>query len=212
MTTHAEQVEDALNLKRQLTQLDDPGDQDFVFQDTSPPTRWDTIYSTQTGEAIRVKRFRLISTLQKTLANGLAAFTAKKENAPTYVLGTVKCFLAKDSPERVVIDDLNISPGYYCIAEHLANAGAAEIHAEHKHPTRWKQYQRYLESQERQLDRERQDAQIQAIMHLATGKTQERVVVAKGEVSKVPCEICSKPITPGIGMRSHMRSHSEVTA
>lgn len=169
MTTHAQELEKALDLKRQIAGLEDPGDQDFIFQDTSPPTRWEVVYSTESGEPIRVKRHRLMAVLQKRLSDGSKAFTADPANVPEYKLGVTKCFLARGSEERPVVDSLNIAPGYYCIAEHLANEMAAEVHAEKRHPTRWRMYQRHLGEVERQDDRDRQDAQIAAIMKLAEG-------------------------------------------
>lgn len=178
MTTDAQRIEEALNLKRQLGVLDNIADSDMIFQDTSPPARWETIYSMETGEAIRVKRHRLISILEKRLPNGTAAFTATQGNAPEYRLGAVKCFLARGSKEREEIDAMNIAPGYYCVAEHLANEGAAITHAEKRHPSRWKNYQNQLQRMERQSDRERQDAQTAAILELARSK--EEPVAAKG--------------------------------
>ena len=168
--THAEEVEQALNLKRQLRVLDSIADSDMIFQDTSPPRRWDTVYSMQTGEPIRVPRHRLVETLQKRLSDGSAAFTADKDRAPEYRLGVVKCFLSRGSKEREEIDELNLAPGYYCIAEHLANPMAAQVHAEKRHPTRWRMYKEHLAEQQRQEDRQRQDSQIAAIMELARSK------------------------------------------
>lgn len=165
--THAQEVEEALDLKRQISGLEDPGDQNFLFQDTSPRTRWDTVYSTQTGEPIQVKRHRLIATLEKRLPDGTKAFTADRSLAPEYRLGDVKCFLARDSEERQMVDALNIAPGYYCVAEHLANESAAQVHAEKRHPTRWRMYQAHLDRAERERDREERQAQTNAILALA---------------------------------------------
>lgn len=171
--THAQQVEEALNLKRQLGVLDQISDSDMIFQDTSPPTRWDTVYSTKDGEPIRVKRHRLQATLEKRLPDGSRAFTAFKDQAPQYELGKVKCFLAEGAPERELVDALNIAPGFYCPAKHLANPMAAEVHAEKRHPTRWRMYQRHIEEEKRNRDRDRQDAQIAAILKLAEKKGKE---------------------------------------
>lgn len=170
MTTDAMQIEQALDLKRQLNVLDQITSSDMIFQDTSPPARWDTVYSTQTGEPIRVKRHRLIATLEKRLPDGSKAFTADKAAAPEYKLGVIKCFLARGSEQREKVDAYNISPGFYCNAEHLANPMAMIVHAQNKHPTRWKQYQAMLEREERDEDRARQDAQIAAILQLAQSK------------------------------------------
>lgn len=166
--THAREVERALDLKREIQGLDAP-DTEFLFQDTSPPARWNTVYSTQTGEPIRVKRHRLIPTLEKRLPDGSKAFTADASSVPVYTLGTVKCFLAKGSEHREMVDRLNISPGYYCPAEHLANDMAARVHAEHRHPTRWRMFKEYQERTEREQDREERRAEIAAIRALAEG-------------------------------------------
>ena len=172
--THAQEVEEALNLKRQLNILDDVSDQDMVFQVTSPPKRWDTVYSLATGEPIRVARHRLIDTLNKRNVDGSQMFTANKALAPEYRLGTVKCFLAKGSAEREAVDTLNIAPGYYCPAEHLDNDMAATLHAEKTHKTRWRLFKEWKDRQEREADKERQNAQIHAILKLAqVGREEE---------------------------------------
>lgn len=213
MVTHAEQAEDAINLKRQLTSLQDPGDGDFIMQDTSPPSRWDFVYSTETGERIAVKTHRLLNILEKRLPNGQPMFTARKDSAPEYRLGEVRCFLARGSREREVIDELNISPGYYCPAEHLANEGAAEIHAEKRHPTRWRQYQRHLEREEQQRDREERNAQTAAILQLAGAKApvaKTPVAVAEKPATEVlTCPTCGKECNGQFGLQAHMRSHKE---
>lgn len=173
--THAQQVEEALNLKRQLNILDTIADSDMIFQDTSPPKRWDIVYSTQSGEPIRVARHRLIATLEKRLPNGERAFTADRDKAPVYRLGTVKCFLAKGSEEREMIDRLNISPGYYCPAEHLANDGAARIHAEKRHPSRWRIYQEHIYAEERKEEREERRQQTGAMLRLAGSRAEQSI-------------------------------------
>lgn len=166
MNSHAQELERALDLKKQIAGLDAP-DTDFLFKDTSPPTRWETLYSTQTGEPVPVKRHRIIPTLEKRLPDGSKAFTANKDAVPVYTLGTVKCFLARGSEQREIVDSLNISPGYYCPAEHLANDMAATVHAEKRHPTRWRMYRDHLQREERDQDRRERQEQTAAILALA---------------------------------------------
>lgn len=170
MTTDVEalEVERALDLKKSIVGLDAP-DTEFLFQDTSPPARWSTVYSTQTGEPIRVKRHRLIAQLEKRLPDGSKAFTADKAAVPVYQLGEVKCFLARGSKDREMVDELNIAPGFYCPAEHLANDMAARVHAEKRHPARWRMFKEYQEKQERDMDRAERRAEIAAIRALAEG-------------------------------------------
>lgn len=169
MQTHAQEVERALDLKRQILGLE-ASDSEFLFRDTSPPTRWETVYSTQTGEPIRVKRHRIIPTLEKRLPDGTKAFTADPSSVPVYQLGEVKCFLAKGSRDRDQVDALNIAPGYYCPAEHLANDMAATVHAEKRHPTRWRMFREYTDRAERDRDRDERREQTAAILALASSR------------------------------------------
>lgn len=168
--TEAERVEEAINLKRQAASLQSYSDAQMIFQDTSPPKRWGIVYSMQTGEPIRVAAHRLEHVLSKQLDDGRPAFTGSRERAPTYRLGDVKCFLARDSEEREAVDALNIAPGFYCQAEHLANSYAARVHAEKKHPTSWRIYSEHIEALEREQEREERRQQTDAMLRLAGGK------------------------------------------
>ena len=54
------------------------------------------------------------------------------------------------------------------------------VHAQSKHPTRWKQYQAMIDRAERDSDRARQDAQIAAIMALAGSKAESDEAPRRG--------------------------------
>ena len=169
MVNQAERVEDAVNLRNQIEALGVVPESDLLFRDTTPRRHWETLYSMSTGEAIRVMAHRLESVLKKRLPDGSPAFTARQEQAPLYVLGTVKCFLSRGSSQRDLVDQLNIAPGYYCPAEHLANEMAALTHAEHRHPSRWKAMLAHKNKVEQDDWRQRQEAQVSAILELARG-------------------------------------------
>lgn len=170
---HANQVEESINLRRQVSGLSGGLEQDLIFQDTSPPRRYAFVYATDTGEPIRVPVHRLEAVLSKRLPSGEAAFTTHEDQVPEYRLGTVKCFLARGSEERALVDEMNISNGYYCVAEHLMNEGAAIDHAEHKHPSRWRRYKEALDRREREADRLERRNQTEAMLALATGKAKK---------------------------------------
>lgn len=197
MVNQAQRVEEAINLRKQIAGLGHVEDADLVFQDTSPRRHWEPVYNMATGERHLVPSHRLETVLSKILPDGSPAFTARQELAPAYVLGEVKCFLARDSKEREVVDELNISPGYYCPAEHLANEMAAITHAEHRHPGRWKAYSAHLERVERDAWREEQRIQMQAMMQLANA-------VAP---AKFLCSTCGFEAASAAGLAAHERSH-----
>lgn len=207
MTTQsfAERAEESINLRRQINGLEGVADADFVFQDTSPPKYWDFVYSTETGERIRVARHRLISILEKKLLNGQPAFTANKDNAPEYRLGTIKCFLARGSDYRELVDQLNISPGYYCPAEHIPNEVAAQTHAEHRHATRWRMLRDHLDRQERAEERQRQEAQIAAILELARGRAtpDAEPVLVRNTVATAAPEVTYTEASPYLSMSNN---------
>lgn len=168
MVNAANRVEEAINLKRLIPELNDGSEGlGVVFQDNTPPRRMSPVYSMATGELIMVPLHRLEVVLSKVQADGSRAFTSFKDQAPEYVEGSIKCFLARGSEQRGLVDQLNIAPGYYCIAEHLANDMAAITHAEHRHPGRWKTLQLHITKQEQKVRDERAESQTAAILELA---------------------------------------------
>ena|SRR3990167_219844 len=166
MVSRANQIEEAVNLKQKIAELADVNDSEFIFQDTSPPARWETVYATDTGEAIRVKRRRLESVLMKTRTDGTPSFTTRKELVPEYQRGTTLCLFAEGSPEYETIVALGIA-NPVCNARHLSNEVTREIHAEHKHPTRIRIYRRHIETAEREKMRQDQAAQTAAMLEMA---------------------------------------------
>lgn len=166
--TEAQRIETAVNLKRQVAALADVNDSEFIFQDTSPPVRWQTVYSMTTGEPIQVKHFRVEATLLKTLPDGSPAFTAYQEQAPEYRLGNTRCFLAADSAERAagILAEIGME-GKTCNGIHLANEFAKEMHAQHKHKAEWTVFKAYKERQEKEAEIARQQAQTDAMLAMA---------------------------------------------
>ena len=202
----AERVQEGIDLKRSIPELSGEEGLGIIFQDTSPPRRWGKVWSMTTGEMIPVPYHRLEVVLSKRLhpdQGGGRAFTSHQEEAPAMVIGTVKCFLAKDSPQREIVDQLNISPGYWCRTVTIPNELAAETHAEHRHPSRWKAYKAYLDRKERDEMRDQQRQQTEAILALASrGQAVESAASLK-------CLFpgCGREVATVAALATHMKTH-----
>lgn len=160
----ATQIEKQIDMRRQINELDDVDESDFMFEDRTRRV-WHTLYSTETGEPIPVIRYHLNDFLSKRRPDGLPMFTAHQSQAPEYKLGETKCFLAPGAPEEALVKELGIYKA--CKAVHLQNKAAARTHAEHKHKSEWRTLQEYLADVQAREDRERQDKQMEAMMALA---------------------------------------------
>lgn len=173
----AERAEDVRDLRRQITGLEREESQDMVFRDTSPRRQMVTIYSVIDGEPISINRKRLEAVMAKKLDDGRDAFVGRSQGVPTYRKGTIKCFLHPESPERPILNEIGLS-GISCPAAQLANPHSKRIHAQHRHKQEWEAYMDYLNSQERDEDREQRRMQLEATLAIA-----ER---AGGPVSEAP--------------------------
>lgn len=162
----AERVQDIRDLRDQITGLQREDEQEMVFRDTSPRRSLVRIWSMQNGEEISIARKLLENTLRKTLPDGRYAFTARKEEAPVYRKGTLKCFLHPESPEREILNEIGLS-GITCPAASIANAHSKRIHAQHRHKQEWEAFSDYLASQEREEDREQRRMQLDATLAIA---------------------------------------------
>lgn len=151
--------EQARDLKRQLTELNDYDSSEITLKETSPARRRYILYSMEDGSEVPVFRYRVDAYLET------GRFTSDPSRAPQFTHGKVKCFLAKDSPEREVLNAMGITR--VCKAEKLANLWAKEEHARKKHRAEWQSYQHHRAEQERKEWQEQQKAQTAAIMALA---------------------------------------------
>ena len=159
-----ETAQRARDLRAELgTLADEP---EIVFKESSPRKRMATIYSMVDGEPLPVNMVNIERVLDKRLPDGGYMFTAKKEEAPEYKLGDVKCFLHLDSPERAVLREIGLA-GAYCPAAHLANSHSKRIHAQHRHSQEWAAYQEYVKEQKEREQIERQNQQLEATLAIA---------------------------------------------
>ena len=168
-TTTAQQIQQAIDLRRQVVGLTPAQEAEIIFQDTSPPSHWEKIYSMVTGEEITVKRFRVEALLSRLQPNGKPAFTAYKDQAPKFVIGKYRCFLAEGSKERLsgVLEAVGLAGRAPCVAIHLASEFASTRHAAKKHKDEWTVVKDYNDRLLEAKRDERQEAQTEAMLKLA---------------------------------------------
>lgn len=195
----AQRAEEMRDLKRQIDGLSAADDAEFIFRDTSPQRRKATVYSMQNGEPIQIPAYMLEHVLTKQLDDGRDAFTAFPEKAPAFKLGTVKCFLHRDSPDRLILEEIGLG-GASCPAEHLASVYSKRIHGQHRHRQEWAAYQEHLSGQAEQENRDRQDAQLEATLAIA------RAAGGQAKAEMIACETCGKEVKGEFGLQAHVRA------
>ncbi len=161
-----EQAERLRDLRGQVSGLEGQNVGEVVFQEISPGRQPVTIYSVENGEPVSVPAYMLNAVMEKQLDDGRFRFVGKKEDAPEYKLGTVKCFLHPESPERKILTEIGMST-ISCPAAHLANQHSKRIHAQHRHKQEWAAYHEYKGEQETKKYNERQDKQLEATLEIA---------------------------------------------
>lgn len=163
-----ERAQQRRDLRAQLDGIAREDESEIVFKETSPARRMHTIYSMVNGEPISIPRALVDRTLQKRQPNGQFMFTGRKEEAPEYKLGAVKCFLHPESPYRLsgALDEAGIG-GFSCDSAHLASKYAMEEVAKTKHRKQWAALESYLMEQKADEQDARQQAQLEATLALA---------------------------------------------
>lgn len=161
----AEQLRD---LRGQVAGLERNVVADVVFQEISPGRQPVTVYSAETGEPVSVPAYMLGAVMDSRSEDGRFRFVADEKDAPKYKLGTVKCFLHPESPEREILTKIGMSTAA-CTAAHLANQHSKRIHALHRHKQEWQAYLEYKGDQEKKAQNKRQDLQLEATLAIARG-------------------------------------------
>lgn len=180
------------DMVERIAGIDEEAKQDIYFADTSPARPLTILYATLDGEPVPVTRKRARLLLSRKLPDGRFMFTAPMEDGskpahlPEYRLGSVKCFMHRNSDERKVLDQLGMA-GKLCPAGNLANIYAKRIHERKSHKREREMYQDFLDDQKEQQAIDRQERQYEAMMALAQQ-------VAKPKSAKT-CNACGEEIT-----------------
>lgn len=193
----AERAQQKRDLKAQLSGLERQDQREIVFEETTPPRQKYTIYSMVNGEPISIPIALLDRTLDKRLPNGDFMFTAIQSDAPEYKLGTVKCFLHIESPEREILEKIGLS-GTICTAGHLANAHSRRIHGMHRHSQEWAAFQEHLTTTAAEKSEARQEAQLEATIAMA------RLAAGPAEPES-PVPTC---LTCGVTIKGKLKDHT----
>lgn len=163
-------LEQARDLRGQLAELDSGAKSGIVFME--PPDQGrvpTTIYSLINGEPITLPRYMAEGVIGKRNPDGPGyMFTAHKENAPEYKLGTVKCFLHPESTYRTsgILDAAGVQ-AFSCNSGNHPSDYAMEEVAKGKHRKQWAAVQAYLDRQERAEERAERKEQTDAMLALA---------------------------------------------
>ncbi len=197
MARIAHEEESRRDMVDRIAGIDAADQAEIMFADTSPPRPLTVLYATLDGEPVIVTRKRARLLLQRKLPDGKYMFIAPLEDGspppsvPEYRLGSVKCFMHKESEERKLLDSLGMA-GKLCIAGHLANVYAKRIHERKCHKREREMYQDYLDDKKEAASIERQEMQYTAMMALA-GKAAapEKAKPAKNVTT---CHSCNEVI------------------
>ena len=169
----AEQVRD---LKSQVEGLATEALPGVVFIEIDEGREPVTIYSTEDGRPVTIPAYMVPPVLDRRREDGEFRFVADKAKAPEYKLGTILCFMHKDSPERAALDAAGLG-GKFCRKHTLPSDYAATIHGEHRHRQEWAAYQRYVGNQKEAVREARLDSQLEATLDIARGAREAKQAV-----------------------------------
>jgi hypothetical protein len=181
MTGKAATAERVRDLKSQIAGLSAEEVGEILFLEISPGREPVIVYSAEDGSPTPVPSYRINEVMSLTDTDGNHRFVAEAKDAPEHKLGTVKCFLHKDSPERPILEKIGLG-GVFCPAEHLASEHSKRIHGFHRHKQEWAAYQEYEENRKGEVREARLDQQLEATLSIARG----------GQTPKGECDICGK--------------------
>jgi hypothetical protein len=129
--------------------------------------------------------------MQLTNEDGTFRFVALAKDAPEYKLGTIKCFLHPDSPERPILELVGLGSAT-CPKATLASLHSKRQHGLHLHKQEWAAYQEFVESEKEAKREKRLDEQLEATLSIARGSPPE-------ELPKGECDICGKTGFKNVG-------------
>lgn len=147
------------------------------------------IYEAKTGEKRLIPRINLLMALKKRFNDpsdtewfGKRVFS--QAPGKPFVLGTHKCLLHPDQPERALYDAWGLP---VCLSAHLASPEEVRRHMAKKHKSEYAQIKGEQERAEREEDRKRQQ-EMQAAM-LAALQQKNNPVSTQGTSTSLPRKV-----------------------
>jgi hypothetical protein len=196
--TPAVKAEKVRDLRGQLTGIDEEDEPEILFMQISPGREPITVYSTTDGTPTAVPKYMIRAAMELKNNDGSFRFVAEAKDAPEYKLGTIKCFLHKDSSERPILEMVGLQSAT-CPKDTLASDHSKRMHALHRHKNEWIAYQEHVEDRKEEKREARLDQQLDATLTLARGGTATAVAVPKGE-----CDVCGKTGFKNVGAHKSM--------
>ena len=187
----AEKVRD---LRGQLTGIAEEDEPEILFQMISPGREPVTVYSTTDGTPTAVPKYMIGAAMELKNNDGSFRFVADAKDAPEYKLGTIKCFLHKDSAERPILEMVGLQSAT-CPKETLASDHSKRMHALHRHKNEWIAYQGHVEDQKEAKRETRLDQQLEATLALARGGASAPAASDTKNPNNLTtgvCDICGK--------------------
>lgn len=202
----AERAETVRDLRDQIGRvLTADEEREFIFRETTPRRRMVMLYSMENGEEVRIPQAMMEVAINKRLPDGRYMFTARREQAPLYKRGEVKCFMHPDAPDRQILEEIGLG-GLNCPAAHLANSYSKRIHAMHRHRQEWAAYQEHLSEISTEDERRQRKLQLDATLAIAGMAAAEgqQTKATRAKPSKTEmCELCSAGPFSKSGLRLH---------
>ena len=165
---------------QQLADLDDAQPDTFELKPTSVQLNAESqtvvIYHSATGEPRRMPRLYARQALLKKFkardgAELAGKFVFSTRPLGPYVLGTVKCLLHRDRPQRELYSSWGLP---VCKSEHLPSEFEAEQHMKSRHAAAWSRIQEIRETQRRDEDRDIQRRTLETQSKLLESMIGER--------------------------------------
>jgi len=178
----------------------------LLFMETSPRAEPIILYAMSDGEPIPMPPAIAELAIRKRYKSGGYLFTNKKDEAPEYKLGNVKCFLHLESNERAagLLSAAGIAQ-FSCPSSHHPSKYAMQEIAKSKHRKQWEALTEYLRDQKDTAREDRERQQLDATLALA------------GRAAEAPesCSLCAytgtKQQLQGHKMGAHKEKHDAVT-
>lgn len=214
----AERAERSRDLRQQVEGLATETLSGVVFMEIDENRELVSLYSTEDGREIQIPAYMVPPVLDRRREDGEYRFVADKAKAPVYTVGSLLCFLHKDSPERATLDAAGLG-GKFCRKHTLPSEYAADMHGMHRHKQEWAARERYVAGQKEAMREARLDSQLEATLDIARSAKVPQAIEAKAPQAVEPdCRACDwkqKPSTKNLAaaLRMHERAkHPEEVA
>ncbi|KKN75282.1 hypothetical protein LCGC14_0382810 [marine sediment metagenome] len=204
----AVQAERLRDLRGQVAELGSADMPEILFQHNSPGREPVTVYATKDGCPTPVPHYMLGAAMQLTNEDGAFRFVADAKDAPTYQLGSIKCFLHKDSPERPILEKIGLGSAT-CPKATLASFHSKRLHGLHRHKQESEALREFEENEKETKREARQDKQLEATLAIARGGATQGTpeiqfqALSPRAVPKGQCDICGKTGFKNVGAHKH---------